>query len=54
MKNIILKKNSCLDKSWEDERCFMNPPYGRQLPKFMQKAYNESKRGTTGYTRSTA
>ena len=34
-----------LSKSWEDERVFMNPPYGRGLNDWMEKAYKESKRG---------
>ena len=46
-KRFYSEDNSCLDKNWEDERCFMNPPYGRNLPKFMEKAYNESKKGAT-------
>ena len=32
-----------LSKSWEDERVFMNPPYGRELAKWMEKAYRESR-----------
>jgi site-specific DNA-methyltransferase (adenine-specific) len=30
-----------LVKSWREERVFMNPPYGRELGKWMQKAYLE-------------
>lgn len=32
-----------LSKSWADERVFMNPPYGRELPKWMHKAYTEAR-----------
>ncbi len=32
-----------LSKSWADERVFMNPPYGRDLPKWMKKAYEEAR-----------
>ena len=32
-----------LTQSWEDERVFMNPPYGRELPKWMEKAYTEAR-----------
>ena len=32
-----------LAQSWRDERVFMNPPYGRELPKWMKKAYEESR-----------
>ena len=32
--------DSCLDKDWE--MCnFMNPPYGREISKFVKKAYDE-------------
>ncbi len=27
--------------------CFMNPPYGRELPKFVEKAYKEGLKGCT-------
>ena len=32
-----------LAQSWEDERVFMNPPYGRELGQWMQKAYTEAR-----------
>ena len=32
-----------LAQSWADERVFMNPPYGKDLPKCMQKAYTEAR-----------
>ncbi len=32
-----------LTQSWNDERVFMNPPYGRDLPKWMKKAYEEAR-----------
>lgn len=32
-----------LSKSWQDERVFMNPPYGRELPNWMRKAYTEAR-----------
>lgn len=28
-----------LAQSWEEERVFMNPPYGRELPKSLKKAH---------------
>lgn len=31
-----------LSKSWQDERVFMNPPYGREIGKWVKKAF-ESK-----------
>jgi phage N-6-adenine-methyltransferase len=32
-----------LMQPWEGERVWMNPPYGRQLPRWMEKAWNESR-----------
>jgi len=32
-----------LTKSWKNETVFMNPPYGRIIPLWVEKAYNESK-----------
>lgn len=32
-----------LAQSWQDERVFMNPPYGRELGKWMKKAYEEAR-----------
>ena len=32
-----------LSQSWADQRVFMNPPYGRDLPKWMRKAYTEAR-----------
>src|SRR5258705_1372469 len=31
-----------LSQSWADERVFMNPPYGKELPRWMKKAYEEA------------
>ena len=31
-----------ITKSWKDEVVFMNPPYGRAIGKWVEKAYNES------------
>lgn len=32
-----------LSQSWADERVFMNPPYGREISKWMKKAYEEAR-----------
>lgn len=32
------KKNG-LTKSWAGQRCFMNPPYGREIGQWVEKAY---------------
>ena len=30
---------------WSGEKCWMNPPYGREIGKWMRKAYEESQKG---------
>ncbi len=37
--------DNALSKNWKHEICWMNPPYGREIGKFMQKAYQESLMG---------
>ena len=32
-----------LAQSWQDERVYMNPPYGREIGKWMRKAYEEAR-----------
>jgi site-specific DNA-methyltransferase (adenine-specific) len=34
-----------LSKDWSGERCWMNPPYGRDIKDWVKKAYEESIRG---------
>jgi site-specific DNA-methyltransferase (adenine-specific) len=34
-----------LKREWSPFRCWMNPPYGRDISKWMKKAFNESQRG---------
>lgn len=36
-----------LDQDWSNEVCWMNPPYGREQIKWIEKAYEESKKGAT-------
>lgn len=36
-------KEDGLVQSWEGETVFMNPPYGRQIKFWIEKAFNESK-----------
>lgn len=33
-----------LAQDWSGETCFVNPPYDRELPKWIKKCYKESKR----------
>ncbi len=41
-KKFYTPEDNGLSKSWEDERVFMNPPYGREIPKWMKKAHDEA------------
>lgn len=36
-----------LNENWNNEVCWMNPPYGREISKWVKKAYEESLRGAT-------
>ena len=38
-------KEDGLSKSWGDETVFMNPPYGREIGKWVKKAYEASLKG---------
>lgn len=44
-KKFYTVEDDGLSKSWENERVFMNPPYGRGIGEWMEKAYEESKNG---------
>jgi phage N-6-adenine-methyltransferase len=41
------KEDDGLTKDWSGEVVFCNPPYGRELPKWVEKCYTEWKKGTT-------
>lgn len=36
-----------LKQDWGKERIFLNPPYGRDISKWMKKAYSASQKGAT-------
>jgi len=36
-----------LEQSWEGHVVFMNPPYGREIPDWIEKAHNEYQKGAT-------
>ena len=36
-----------LSKNWEGQTVFMNPPYGRKIGNWIQKAYEEGEKGNT-------
>ena len=46
-KKFYTKNNDGLRQSWAGEVVFMNPPYGRQIAKWVKKAWEESKKGAT-------
>ena len=46
-KKYYTLKDNGLILSWNGETVFMNPPYGREIGKWIEKAYNESKEGVT-------
>src|SRR5689334_13521024 len=39
------KAQDGLKQSWADEVVWMNPPYGREIGRWMKKAYDSSKEG---------
>ncbi len=41
------KKVDGLLQNWHPEKVWMNPPYGRVISKWMEKAYSESQLGAT-------
>ena len=41
------KAENGLLQSWKGETVFCNPPYGRELPRWIEKCYEESLKGAT-------
>jgi phage N-6-adenine-methyltransferase len=39
------KKINGLEQSWQGEICWMNPPYGKEIGKWVKKAHEESLTG---------
>lgn len=46
-KKYYTKKDNGLLKSWKGEKVFVNPPYGRDIIKWIEKSYNENKYNNT-------
>ena len=46
-KNYYTPQIDGLKQDWEDNICWMNPPYGREIGVWIEKAYNESLKGAT-------
>jgi phage N-6-adenine-methyltransferase len=45
-KNFMTKEDDALRQDWRGV-CWMNPPYGREIPKWIKKAYESSLDGAT-------
>ena len=43
VKRFLTKDDDALKSSWKNETCWMNPPYGRELVKWIRKAFQESR-----------
>lgn len=44
-KEFFDKETDGLAQSWAGHRCYMNPPYGRQIKKWVKKASEETQQG---------
>ena len=45
--NYFTKEDDGLSKDWAGNRVFMNPPYGRAIKKWIEKAHKEGKKPNT-------
>ena len=43
---FFTKEQNGLVQSWEGERVFCNPPYGREICKWVEKAHKEAQKGS--------
>lgn len=46
-KKFYTKEENGLSKSWKGEKVFCNPPYGKQISKWVQKCYEENEQNGT-------
>ena len=44
---FFTKEDNGLNQSWSGNVCWMNPPYGQQIAKWVRKCHEEWKRGAT-------
>lgn len=44
-KKFFTKADNGLKQDWGGERVFCNPPYGQEIRDWVEKAYNENKKG---------
>ena len=47
VKNYISESQDALKTSWISNNTWLNPPYGRQMPKFIERALNQVLEGNT-------
>jgi phage N-6-adenine-methyltransferase len=45
--DYFTEKEDGLQQNWSNDICWMNPPYGREIGKWIQKAYKSSLEGAT-------
>ena len=45
--NFISETQDALKTSWVSNNTWLNPPYGRQMPKFIERALNQVREGNT-------
>lgn len=43
--NYYTREQNGLEQNWSGYRVFCNPPYGREIGKWVEKAFNENKKG---------
>jgi len=46
--NYFNEKEDCLTTEWFGRHVWMNPPFGRQLPKFINRAIGQIEKGNVG------
>lgn len=46
-KDYFTPEDDGLSQDWSGKTCWMNPPYGRELKHWVEKAFNESQKGAT-------
>jgi len=46
--NYFTLEDNCLETEWFGNHVWMNPPFGRELPKFIDRAINQIEEGNVG------
>ncbi len=45
VQRFFTEEDNALKQNWSKDICWMNPPYGNGMNKWIEKAYNESRKG---------